>query len=88
MQIASVYVRCIARWTRREEIERGGEWTEVKKDGKVSFFPFFSLPVLTRSRLHSSRLPGCGDRACDTPSDSVGKGQQDKHMASGIMGVK
>lgn len=87
MQIASVYVSCIARWTERGRKERGGERKEVRKDSKVSFF-FFSLLVLTRSRLHSSRLPSCADRACDTPSDSAGKGQQDKHMASGIMGVK
>lgn len=88
MQIASVYVRSIARPTGRGG---GGEGSgrRFEKTARFSFFFFFSpsLPVPTRSRLHSSRLPGCGDGACDTPSDSAGKGQQDKHMASGIMGV-
>lgn len=32
----------------------------------------------------SSRLPGRGDRVCHMPSDTA-KGQQDKHMASGII---
>lgn len=91
MQIASVYVRGIARPTGKGGCGGlgGGSGRRFEKTARFFFFFFFSpsLPVPTRSRLHSSRLPGCGDGACDTPSGSAGKGQQDKHMASGIMGA-